>query len=40
MHIREVEGLERRSCECDPNERHTVWVDQEGFFHGRVDYWQ
>lgn len=22
------------------NERHTVWVDQEGFFHGRVDYWQ
>jgi len=23
-----------------PSERHTVWVDQEGFFHGRVDYWQ
>lgn len=22
------------------NERHTIWVDQEGFFHGRVDYWQ
>ncbi|MDH3202763.1 MAG: hypothetical protein OEM15_17890 [Myxococcales bacterium] len=23
-----------------PNERHTVWVDEDGFFHGRVDYWQ
>jgi len=22
-----------------PNERHTVWVDDDGFFHGRVDYW-
>lgn len=22
------------------NERHTVSVDEEGFFHGRVDYWQ
>ncbi|MGB5694828.1 MAG: hypothetical protein WBM46_04175 [Polyangiales bacterium] len=23
-----------------PNERHTVWVDEDGFFHGRVDYWK
>lgn len=23
-----------------PNERHTVWVDEDGFFHGRVDYWR
>jgi len=23
-----------------PNERHTVWVDEDGFFHGRVDYWE
>jgi hypothetical protein len=23
-----------------PNERHTVWADEDGFFHGRVDYWQ
>ena len=23
-----------------PNERHMVWVDEDGFFHGRVDYWQ
>jgi len=22
------------------NERHTVWVDEGGFFHGRVDYWR
>ena len=22
------------------NERHTVWADDDGFFHGRVDYWQ
>ena len=22
-----------------PNERHTVWVDDDGLFHGRVDYW-
>ena len=22
------------------NERHTVQVDPDGFFHGRVDYWQ
>ena len=22
------------------NERHTVWTDAEGFFHGRVDYWK
>ena len=21
------------------NERHTVWADENGFFHGRVDYW-
>jgi hypothetical protein len=21
------------------NERHTVWADDDGFFHGRVDYW-
>jgi len=21
------------------NERHTIWVDENGFFHGRVDYW-
>lgn len=23
-----------------PNERHTVWVDEDGFFRGRVDYWR
>ena len=23
-----------------PNERHTVSVDEAGFFHGRVDYWR
>ena len=23
-----------------PNERHSVWADEDGFFHGRVDYWQ
>jgi len=23
-----------------PNERHTVWVDEHGRFHGRVDYWR
>jgi len=23
-----------------PNERHTVWVDEAGLFHGRVDYWR
>lgn len=22
-----------------PNERHTVWADEDGAFHGRVDYW-
>ena len=22
------------------NERHTVWVDEDGFYHGRVDYWR
>jgi len=22
------------------NERHTVWVDEDGFFQGRVDYWR
>lgn len=22
-----------------PNERHTVWVDEQDRFHGRVDYW-
>ena len=22
------------------NERHTVWVDDDGHFHGRVDYWR
>ncbi|MBW1876689.1 MAG: hypothetical protein JRE45_11535 [Deltaproteobacteria bacterium] len=22
------------------NERHTVWADEDGLFHGRVDYWQ
>lgn len=22
------------------NERHTVWVDEGGFFRGRVDYWR
>jgi len=22
------------------NERHTVWVDEDGFFHARVDYWR
>jgi hypothetical protein len=23
-----------------PNERHTIWVDEDGFYHGRVDYWR
>jgi len=27
------------TAEGIPNERHTIWVDDEGFFHGRVDYW-
>jgi len=22
------------------NERHTVWADENGFLHGRVDYWR
>ena len=22
-----------------PNERHTIWVDDDGLLHGRVDYW-
>ncbi|MGB5813148.1 MAG: hypothetical protein WBG86_21620 [Polyangiales bacterium] len=22
-----------------PNERHTVWADESGLLHGRVDYW-
>jgi hypothetical protein len=22
------------------NERHTIWADDDGLFHGRVDYWQ
>lgn len=22
------------------NERHTVWVDEDGLFHGRVGYWK
>jgi hypothetical protein len=22
------------------NERHTVWADEDGAFHGRVDYWR
>jgi len=28
------------TAEKRPNERHTVWVDEDGFFHGRVDYWR
>ena len=28
------------TAEKRPNERHTVWVDDGGFFHGRVDYWR
>jgi hypothetical protein len=28
------------TAEKRPNERHTVWVDDGGFFHGRVDYWK
>ena len=23
-----------------PHERHTVWVDEQDRFHGRVDYWR
>lgn len=23
-----------------PNERHTIWADEDGFFHGRVDHWK
>ena len=26
--------------ENQPNERHTVWVDEDGLFRGRVDYWK
>lgn len=22
------------------NERHTIWADELGYFHGRVDYWR
>lgn len=29
-----------RTAQKRPNERHTVWVDEEGLFHGRVDYWR
>lgn len=29
-----------RTAQERPNERHTVWVDEAGFFHGRVDYWR
>jgi len=29
-----------KTAEELPNERHTVWVDEEGFYHGRVDYWR
>ena len=28
------------TAEKRPSERHTVWVDDGGFFHGRVDYWK
>lgn len=28
------------TAEKRPNERHTVWVDDGGLFHGRVDYWR
>jgi hypothetical protein len=28
------------TAEQRPNERHTVWVDDAGFYHGRVDYWK
>jgi hypothetical protein len=26
--------------ENQPNERHTVWADEDGLFRGRVDYWK
>ena len=29
-----------QTTERRANERHTVWVDEDGFFHGRVDYWK
>ena len=28
------------TAEERPNERHKVWADEDGFFHGRVDYWK
>jgi len=28
------------TAESRPNERHTVWADEAGRFHGRVDYWR
>jgi len=28
------------TAEKRPNERHTVWVDDAGWFHGRVEYWR
>lgn len=28
------------TAQGQPNERHTVWADQDGFLHGRVDYWE
>lgn len=28
------------NTEPPSDERHTVWADEEGRFHGRVDYWR
>lgn len=28
------------TAEARQNERHTVWADEKGFFHARVDYWR
>lgn len=28
------------TAEGRPNERHTLWIDEDGFFHGRVDHWR
>ena len=28
------------TAERRPNERHAIWADSEGNFHGRVDFWR
>jgi len=28
------------TAEERPNERHKLWTDEDGFFHGRIEYWK